>query len=87
MHRPLSGFAAQALPVSSLPPPRADPGGPDSATKRAIFGLNSARLYNYNVGQARGPAFAADKLASIKQEYARQGIDRSNAYYGRIAKT
>jgi hypothetical protein len=61
-------------------------GGPDSATKRAIFGLNSARLYNYNVGQAQGPAFGADKLAAIKQEYAQGGNERSNAYYGRIAK-
>ena len=62
-------------------------GGPDSPTKRAIFGLNSARLYKYNVGQAQGPAFAADKLTTIKEEYARQGIERSNAYYGYIART
>jgi predicted TIM-barrel fold metal-dependent hydrolase len=62
-------------------------GGPDSPTKQAIFGLNSARLYNYNVSQAQGPAFAGDKLAAIKQEHAGQGIERSNAYYGRIAKT
>ena len=62
-------------------------GGPDSATKRAIFGLNSARLYKYDVSQAQGPAFAPDKLAVIKDEYARQGVERSNAYYGYIAKT
>lgn len=61
-------------------------GGPDSPTKRAIFGLNSARLYRYNIGQAHGPAFGADKLAAIQQEYRRQGIERSNAYYGYIAK-
>ena len=61
-------------------------GGPDSATKRAIFGLNSARLYRYNIGQAQGPAFGADKLTAIQQEYRRQGIERSNAYYGYIAK-
>ena len=61
-------------------------GGADSPTKRAIFGLNSARLYQYNVAQAQGPAFAADKLAAIKEEYRRQGSERSNAYYGYIAK-
>ena len=62
-------------------------GGPNSPTKQAIFGLNSARLYNYNAGQAQGPAFAADKLAAIKREYQQQGIERTNAYYGYIAKT
>ena len=62
-------------------------GGPDSPTKRAIFGLNSARLYRYNMGQAHGPAFGADKLVAIQQEYRRQGFEPSNAYYGYIAKT
>ena len=45
------------------------------------------RLYNYNAGQAQGPAFAADKLAAIKRESQQQGIERTNAYYGYIAKT
>ena len=46
-----------------------------------------ARLYNYNAGQAQGSAFAADKLAAIKREYQQQAIERTNAYYGYIAKT
>ena len=61
-------------------------GGPDSLTKRAIFGLNSARLYGYNINEAHGPAFGGDKLAVIQEEYRRQGMQRSNAYYGYVAK-
>ena len=63
-------------------------GGPNSEVKQKIFGLNSARLYNLDLSLAQGPAFRADQLAAIKQEYLALGGDtgRSNAYYGYVAK-
>jgi len=60
-------------------------GGPDSQIKNAIFGLNSARLYQYNLRTKHKP-FTTDKLAEIKAEYEHEGIARNNAAYGFIAK-
>lgn len=62
-------------------------GGPNSEVKQKIFGLNSAQLYNLDLKLAQGPAFGADKLAAIKEEYLRQGGERSNMAYGYVAKT
>lgn len=62
-------------------------GGPNSEVKQKIFGLNSAQLYNLDLKLAQGPAFTADKLAAIKEEYQRQGGERSNMAYGYVAKT
>jgi len=62
-------------------------GGPNSEVKQKIFGLNSAQLYNLDLRLAQGPAFGADKLAAIKEEYLRQGGERSNMAYGYVAKT
>jgi uncharacterized protein len=61
-------------------------GGPNSEVKQKIFGLNSAQLYNLDLKLAQGPAFGADKLAAIKEEYLRQGGERSNMAYGYVAK-
>jgi uncharacterized protein len=61
-------------------------GGPNSEVKQKIFGLNSAQLYNLDLKLAQGPAFTADKLAAIKEEYQRQGGERSNMAYGYVAK-
>ena len=63
-------------------------GGPNSEVKQKIFGLNSAHLYNLDLKISQGPAFTADKLAAIKEEYLRLGGDtgRSNAAYGYVAK-
>ncbi len=61
-------------------------GGPNSEVKQKIFGLNSAHLYGLDIKMAQGPAFTADKLAAIKQEYLALGGDRSNTYYGYVAK-
>ena len=61
-------------------------GGPNSEVKQKIFGLNSAQLYNLDLKLAQGPAFSADKLAAIKEEYQRQGGERSNMAYGYVAK-
>ena len=63
-------------------------GGPNSEVKQKIFGLNSAQLYNLDLKMSQGPAFTADKLAAIKEEYLRLGGDtgRSNMAYGYVAK-
>jgi hypothetical protein len=63
-------------------------GGPNSEVKQKIFGLNSAHLYGLDLKLANGPAFAADKLAAIKDEYLRLGGDtgRSNLAYGYVPK-
>ncbi len=60
-------------------------GGPDSEVKRKIFGLNSARLYNYRVETAYD-ALSQDKLALMKKRYRQEGGARSNASYGYVAK-
>ena len=65
-------------------------GGPNSEVKQNIFGLNSARLYNLDMkfGDSSGPgsALATDRLAEMRQEYERSGGERSNTYYGYVAK-
>ena len=63
-------------------------GGPNSEVKQKIFGLNSTHLYNLDLKLSQGPAFTADKLTAIKEEYLRLGGDtgRSNLAYGYVAK-
>jgi uncharacterized protein len=60
-------------------------GGPDSTVKSTIFGLNSARLYHYDVRTQYKP-FTTDKLSEIKAEYEHEGVERNNVAYGFIAK-
>ena len=43
-------------------------------------------LYNLDIKSAAGPAFEADKLSAMRDEYMRMGGERSNTYYGYIAK-
>lgn len=60
------------------------PLGPaDGLVKSAIFGGNSARLYNLHVKAALG-AVTGDKIAAIRAEYVAAGGMRSNARYGYI---
>ena len=61
-------------------------GGPNSEVKQKIFGLNSAHLYNLQIQLAQGPAFGADKIAAIRKEYDAMGGERSNTYYGYVAR-
>jgi hypothetical protein len=63
-------------------------GGANSEVKQKILGLNSAHLYGLDLKLANGPAFAADKLAAIKDEYLRLGGDtgRSNLAYGYVPR-
>ncbi|HUF20778.1 MAG TPA: amidohydrolase family protein [Burkholderiales bacterium] len=60
-------------------------GGTDSEIKQKIFGLNSARLYNYKVETAY-EQLGRDKLTLMKAHYQHEGIGRNNAAYGYVAK-
>jgi uncharacterized protein len=60
-------------------------GGADSEIKQKIFGLNSARLYNYKVETAY-EQLGRDKLTLMKAHYQHEGIGRNNAAYGYVAK-
>jgi len=62
-------------------------GGPNSPTKQAIFGLNSARLYRINLKAADAtpmPAYSKDKLAQLKKEYEFAAKEPSNLRYGYV---
>jgi hypothetical protein len=60
-------------------------GGPDSEVKRKIFGLTTAKLYNYKI-QAAYEDLTHDQLALMKAEYERLGVAHSNTYYGYVSK-
>ena len=55
-------------------------GAADGPIKRAIFGENSARLYQYRLASA----LANDSLAQAKQRYLESGGQRSNLRYGYV---
>jgi predicted TIM-barrel fold metal-dependent hydrolase len=58
------------------------PLGPaDGPVKTAIFGANSARLYNYDPKKA---GLETDRFAAMKLEYERHGRDPSNLRYGYV---
>jgi uncharacterized protein len=62
------------------------PLGPaDGLVKSAIFGGNSARLYNVHVRTALGE-ITNDEIVSIRAEYVANGGMRSNTRYGYIHK-
>jgi len=60
-------------------------GGAESDVKKAIFGGNSARLYNYKVAE-NYEKLGTDKLTKMKEEYQLAGNERNNTFYGYIAK-
>jgi len=60
-------------------------GTADGLVKSAIFGYNSARLYNLDLRTSM-KAFENDAFANFKREYESAGTDRSNLAYGYIAK-
>ncbi len=65
------------------------PLGPaDGLVKRAIFGFNSARLYNLDLSAklTAVPHDYTDKLAQLKAQYVAEGGLRDNAFYGWIRK-
>jgi predicted TIM-barrel fold metal-dependent hydrolase len=60
------------------------PLGPaEGPVKTAIFGENVARLYRYD---RRAELAGPDRLAQLKEEYARRGMGRSNRRYGYIVR-
>jgi len=60
------------------------PLGPaDGDVKTAIFGGNSARLYNYDEKKA---GIETDRFAALKQDYERAGRDPSHLRYGYVLK-
>jgi hypothetical protein len=60
-------------------------GDSESRVKRAIFGENSAKLYNFRY-RAEYDKLTTDKLAQMKEEYQREGVERNNRFYGYIGK-
>ena len=61
------------------------PLGPaDGQVKKAIFGDNNARLYNFTPQQRS--ALENDRFAQIKENYQEAGDSRSNRTYGYIRK-
>ena len=60
------------------------PLGPaDGPLKTAIFGGNSARLYNLN--QQHAEQVTGDRFAQLKADYRANGGGRSNLRYGYVA--
>jgi hypothetical protein len=60
------------------------PLGPaDGPVKSAIFGLNSARMYNYDVKRA---GLERDGVARAKARYEENGCDPSNRRYGYVLR-
>ncbi len=60
------------------------PLGPaDGLVKTAIFGGNSARMYNVHMKSALGE-LSTDQIAAIRSEYVASGGLRSNARYGYV---
>ena len=55
-------------------------GAADGPVKRAIFGENSARLYNFTAAQRAG--LANDKITVAKIHYDEFGDGRTNLRYG-----
>ena len=61
------------------------PLGPaDGQVKKAIFGDNNARLYNFKPQQRS--TLENDRFAQIKENYKKEGEGRSNRTYGYIRK-
>ena len=58
-------------------------GPADGLVKTAIFGGNSARLYNVNIKSALAP-ITTDRIAAITREYRENGGMRSNTRYGYV---
>jgi uncharacterized protein len=59
-------------------------GPADGPVKRAIFGENNARLYNFTPQQRS--MLENDRFAQIKEGYQKKGEGRSNRTYGYIRK-
>ena len=65
-------------------------GGPNSLTKQAIFGLNSARIYGLSMNEATNmpdlPNFSEDKIAGLAEKFREAGGGPSNKRFGYTRK-
>lgn len=65
-------------------------GGPNSLTKQAIFGLNSAKLYGLSTDDTKNmpnlPSFSEDKISSLAESFRQAGGGPSNKRFGYIRK-
>ena len=59
-------------------------GPADGQVKKAIFGDNNARLYNFTPQQRS--TLENDRFAQIRENYRKEGEGRSNRTYGYIRK-
>ena len=62
-------------------------GSANSAVKQMIFGTNAARLYHLNLKateHAPMPAYSADRLAQLKNEYELASREPTNLRYGYV---
>lgn len=59
-------------------------GDPRSATRDAILGLNSARLYDFHSTESTVTHYAGDDLSAARAAYRAEGADPSNVAYGFI---
>lgn len=57
-------------------------GDETSLVKTAIFGINSANVYSYDLTADVQQKLGADKIAEVKEVYRKEGGERNNAYYG-----
>ncbi len=58
-------------------------GASDGPVKTAIFGANSAKMYNYDIKRA---GLETDRVTAMKAEYEKNGRDPSNLRYGYVLK-
>ncbi|MEQ1714825.1 MAG: amidohydrolase family protein [Hyphomicrobium sp.] len=63
-------------------------GGDDSDVKRKIFGENICKIHGFDPKDMskQGVNLKDDKLAKAKEAYAKDGAERTNAFYGFIDK-
>ena len=62
-------------------------GSANSAVKQMIFGTNAARLYHLNLKATENapmPAYSADRLAQLKNEYELASKEPTNLRYGYV---
>ncbi len=65
-------------------------GGPDSLTKQAIFGLNSARIYGLDMDSATNmpklPDFSEDRIGKLARDFRESGDGPSHKRYGYVRR-
>jgi hypothetical protein len=59
-------------------------GAADGPIKTMIFGITSAKLYNFDLGKRTDIGPSRDRFARLKDEYEKSGPARSNLRYGYV---